>query len=105
MHLVLEAMGELKAEYPDIRLYVAGNNIIRKQSIKDLLKLPAYGKYLLKLIKKYHLEEQVVMLGRISAEQMKKRMLHWKILPTQWERPCFWECLWQRQEPEGSRIF
>ena len=75
MHLVLEAMGELKAEYPDIRLYVAGNNIIRKQSIKDLLKLPAYGKYLLKLIKKYHLEEQVVMLGRISAEQMKKRML------------------------------
>lgn len=71
MHFVLEAMSLLRPGYPDLKLYVAGNNILGR----GRLKRSAYGKYLLALIKKYGLESHVVSVGKLSAEEMKRQFL------------------------------
>lgn len=75
MHFVLQAMAQLLPEYPDLKLYVAGNSVIGHETWKQRLKLPAYGKYLLELIRRYGLEDRVIMLGKLDAEQMKERFL------------------------------
>ena len=75
MHFVLEAMARLSESYPDVKLYVAGNSIINNRTFKEKLKLPAYGKYLLSLIKKYGLEEKVIMTGKLTSEEMKQQFL------------------------------
>ena len=75
MHFMLEAMAKLLPKYPDTMLYVAGNNIINYQTFKDKLKISSYGKYLLELINKYDLAEKVVMMGKLTAEEMKAQFL------------------------------
>lgn len=75
MHFVLEALAQLLPKYPDAVLYVAGNSIIAHRTFKERLKLSAYGKYLLTLIRKYELADKVVMLGRLNAEEMKQQFL------------------------------
>ena len=75
MHFVLGAMAGLVSKYPDCKLYVAGNSVISHATLKEKLKLPAYGKYLLKLIKQHGLEKHVVMLGKMDACEMKERYL------------------------------
>lgn len=75
MHFALQAMAELAPDYPDLKLYVAGNSIVEHASLKQRLKLPAYGKYLLKLMKQYRLEQKVIMTGKLSADEMKERFL------------------------------
>lgn len=74
-HFLLEAMPEILGRYPDAVIYVAGNSVISHKTLKERLKLPAYGKYLLELIRRYKLADHVVMLGRLSEEEMKERFL------------------------------
>ncbi len=75
MHFVLEAAALLTDRYPDLKLYVAGNSILRNSTLKEKLKISAYGKYLVSLIKKYGLEERVIMKGKLNAEEMKEQFL------------------------------
>lgn len=75
MHFVLEALALLLPKYPDARLYVAGNSVIEHRTFKEKLKLSAYGKYLLSLIREHKLEKHVVMTGKLNAEEMKQRFL------------------------------
>lgn len=74
-HFLLQAMPEIVKKYPDAVLYVAGNSVISHATLKEKIKLPAYGKYLLGLIRQYNLEDKVVVLGRLSEEEMKQRFL------------------------------
>ncbi len=75
LHYMLQAMPKILEQFPDAELYVAGSNIISRETWKDTLKLPAYGKYLLKLIREEHLEDKVTMLGRLNSEEMKEQYL------------------------------
>lgn len=75
MHFLLEAMGQLKDAYPQLHLYVAGNSIISHRTFKEKLKLSAYGKYLLVLLRIYELEDKVTVLGKLTAEEMKAQFL------------------------------
>lgn len=75
MHFVLEALALLLPKYPDAQLTVAGNSVIGHSTFKEKLKLPAYGKYLLSLIKKYDLEDKVIIAGKLNAEEMKQQFL------------------------------
>ena len=74
-HFLLQAMPEIIKKYPDTILYVAGNSVISHQTVKEKIKLPAYGKYLLTLIRNYRLEDRVVMLGKLSETEMKQQFL------------------------------
>lgn len=75
MHFVLEALALLLPKYPDATLTVAGNSVIEHRTLKEKVKLSAYGKYLLSLIKKYRLEEKVILTGKMNAEEMKEQFL------------------------------
>lgn len=75
MHFALEALSLLSPNYPSAKLYVAGNSILGHHTLKEKLKLPAYGKYLLSFITKYQLEDRVILLGKLDAEEMKRQFL------------------------------
>ena len=54
---------------------VAGNSILGTGGIKSRLKIPAYGRYLRRLICKNRLQGRVEVLGPLQAEEMKKVLL------------------------------
>ena len=74
-HYLLEAMPAILEKAPDAVICVAGNSILGNGGIKSLLKLPAYGVYLRKLIRRNRLEGKVKVLGRMQEEQMKQAYL------------------------------
>lgn len=75
LHYLLPAMGRLKCEYPDITVHIAGNSIIRQATLKDRLKIGGYGRYILKLVKKYGLSDCMEYMGYLDAEAMKQEYL------------------------------
>ncbi len=75
LHYMLLALPKIRERYPDAKVFVAGNSIVSYHTWKQKLKISAYGKYLRGLIKRYHLEEQVLFLGRLDAEAMKAQYL------------------------------
>lgn len=74
-HQVLKAANLVKKTCPDLRIYVAGHKVCGDGTLKSELKLSGYGLYIKKLIRKYKLEQNVVFLGVLTAEQMKERYL------------------------------
>ena len=76
LHLALETLSLIKCRYPDVRLFVCGANICKNSTFKDRLKSSYYAQYLNGLIRKYHLESNVIFTGPLSAEEMKTRMLN-----------------------------
>ncbi len=75
-HIMLEAMGEIVKYYPQSRVYVAGQDPTYSGApFKLRLKRSYYGKYLISLIKKYGLQNNVIFTGPLSEEQMCERYL------------------------------
>ncbi len=75
LHFLIEAAGSLIKDYPDLKIKIAGNSIINADTPKDRLKLPAYGKYLLKLIEQYGLNGHISVTGMLTEERMKEEYL------------------------------
>ena len=75
LHFVLEALPSILGKYPDTRVLVAGNNIVRGNSLMDHIKISSYGKYLKRLIRNNNLRGKVQFLGKMSAEEMKQKYL------------------------------
>ncbi len=75
LHYMLLALPEICSAYPDTQVYVAGNSIVKYETLKDKLKISAYGRYLRKLMKENGLEERLHFLGKLNAEEMKDRYL------------------------------
>ena len=74
-HYLLQALELVKEKYPDVTVNVAGNSLVNYKTIKDKIKISAYGKYLRKLVKELDLEDRITFLGRLSAEEMKQQYL------------------------------
>lgn len=74
-HYLLQALGQIKEKYPDVTVAVAGNSLVNFETLKDKIKISAYGKYLRKLIKELKMEDKIIFLGRRSAEEMKEQYL------------------------------
>lgn len=75
LHYMLKAMPMILSEYPDARVYVAGNSLVKYKTLKQKLKISAYGKYLRKLMRENKLTDKVIFLGRLSGAQMKEQYL------------------------------
>lgn len=75
LHYMLLALPEILEKYPDTKLYVAGNSLVAYQTLKQKLKISAYGKYLRSLLKEKGLEGRVSFLGKLDAGQMRDRYL------------------------------
>lgn len=75
-HTVIYAASILATQYSDLKIYVAGNDVIKQTSSKmEKIKISGYGKYIKKLIKKYHLTENIKFLGLLDAEAISKQLL------------------------------
>lgn len=74
-HYLVQALSILKKKYPDIKLYVAGNNIIDNSTFKSRLRKSGYAKYIQSLIKKYEVQENIIFTGLLDEEQMLERLL------------------------------
>lgn len=75
LHYMLEALPAIIARYPDTRVFVAGNSVVNFKTLKQKLKISGYGKYLRKLMREKELNNRVIFLGRLNAEQMKEQYL------------------------------
>lgn len=75
LHYLLLAAGKLQAQYPDLQIAIAGNSLVNYATLKDKIKISAYGKYLRRLIAEQKLEGKVLFLGRLTAQEMKEQYL------------------------------
>ena len=76
LHYMLAALPRIREKYPDVKVNVAGDSVIKFETWKDKIKISAYGRYLRQLIKRYGLEENVSFLGSLTAIQMKQQYLN-----------------------------
>lgn len=75
IHFVLEAMPLILKKFPQTKLYIAGQDITKVDSIKQKIKLSSYAKYIRDLIKEYKLGESVIFTGLLDEKQMCERYL------------------------------
>ncbi|WP_165154728.1 glycosyltransferase family 4 protein [Parabacteroides sp. ZJ-118] len=66
LHKLLEAMPLVLREYPDTKIYVAGDD----PTAKPWWRITGYGKYLLHLINKLGLRPHITFTGMLSEEDM-----------------------------------
>ena len=72
-HFVLRAVHQLRRDYPDIRLYIAGEPP-EPRSPADWKRRVGYAAYLRKLIRDLDLEDRVSFTGVLGASAMAERM-------------------------------
>lgn len=77
LHWLLQALPPVLEKYPDLTLHIAGWPMVKKGPLLEplLRLLLPYQTYLKKLIRKYHLEKQVVWLGCLSEADMRAALL------------------------------
>lgn len=74
-HYLLQALKEIREKYPDVTVQVAGNSLVNYKTLKDKIKISAYGTYLRRLVKDLQMEDKITFLGKLSAEEMKQQYL------------------------------
>ena len=75
LHIMLKAAAELREQYPDIKVFVAGDRITAHKTFKDKLKISSYGKYILELLHEYRLEDVVTFTDSLDADGIKEQLL------------------------------
>jgi glycosyltransferase involved in cell wall biosynthesis len=82
-HILLKAAALLKKDFPDIKIYVAGQDMLGK-SFKQKIKISGYGQYVKNLINKLGLEDNVQFAGHLNESEMVTRLLksHVFVLPS-----------------------
>lgn len=75
LHFLLCALPLILNKFPETRLEIAGKNIIKNDSLIDILKLSSYGKYISSLIRRNNLIERVTFLGNLSENDMVRSYL------------------------------
>lgn len=75
LHFLLKTVEILKIDYPNVKLYIGGQNIINTDSLKNKIKLTGYGRYIKRLIKAYKIEDNVFFTGPLDEERMRDRLL------------------------------
>ena len=73
-HYLLEAFYLVLRRYPDATLAVPGVSYL-EGGLKNTLRRDSYHKYLVELTKKYHLEDKITFLGKLTPEGMKEQYL------------------------------
>lgn len=66
LHIVLKALPLVLRQYPDTQIYIAGNDIINL----PWYRMTGYGKYIKKMIKKNHLEQNIQFTGPLDEFAM-----------------------------------
>lgn len=67
LHLILEEMAKIKIKYPDLKVYVGGEDLTLSPS--------QYARYIRGLIKSWELDDCIIFLGDLSESEMVERYL------------------------------
>lgn len=68
---MISAMPIILRHYPDVKIYIAGNDFITNRGWR----LNGYGKYISKLITQYGINSHVIFTGTLSEKEMRDRYL------------------------------
>lgn len=71
----LMAVNIVKKKYPQLKIYIAGENIFEKNTLRKKIKYLLYGRMFQILINKYKLNDNIKLLGSISSENIKNQLL------------------------------
>jgi len=74
LHMLLRALAVVKEKYPDVCLYVPGNAFKEAKTFKQKLKQHGYDRLILSLMNQLSISENVVYMGRLTAEEMAQKM-------------------------------
>ena len=76
-HKVILSTKIIKKKYPNIKIYVAGTDIIKNNActFSEKMKLTGYGRFLKKQIRKNHLEDNIIFTGLLNEKQMLDMLL------------------------------
>ena len=76
LHVVVKSLSIVIRHYPDVRIRVAGRDILfRNGEFRDRFRITGYGKILRKLIRKYRLDEHITFTGPLNAREMVEEYL------------------------------
>lgn len=75
LHQVLKALPFVIKKYPDVKVYIAGVDVRRVNTLKERITRSGYGQYLLNLIKSLNLEKYVEFTGPLNEQEICKKML------------------------------
>ena len=75
LHHMIEALADIVKVYPKAKLYVAGTELYRDDNFVGRIKISGYGRYIMKLIRQYHLEDSVFFIGNLSEGEMCNQFL------------------------------
>lgn len=73
LHMLLRAVALIKRDFPDVKLYVPGKEMIGNRSFIWRLRKRGYDKYIGKLIKALDLSDNVVWLGPLTQDELAKQ--------------------------------
>jgi glycosyltransferase involved in cell wall biosynthesis len=76
LHQVIRSVYLLKKIFPTLKVYIAGNNITKSDSLFQKLIQTDYGKYLKRLLKKLNLKETFIFIGSLNENEIVKRYLN-----------------------------
>lgn len=76
LHKVLEALPAIIEDFPQTKIRVAGVNILRTNSLKDLLRQNGYANFLSSLIRKFKLQNHLEFTGILDEDGMVKEYLN-----------------------------
>ena len=84
LHLLLEAMPIVMQRFPQVKLYVAGHDITDRRSMGSRMRASSYGQYILELIQRHQLQDNVIFTGLLNERQMCDHLLkaHICVLPS-----------------------
>ncbi len=68
-HILFKALGIVKREFADVKVIIPGFSRMGN-SFKDRIGRNGYSNYLSKLIRKYHLEDNIQYVGVLNSEEM-----------------------------------
>lgn len=70
LHQVIKALPLVLRHYPDLKLYVAGQDFVNTHTWKEKIRLGSYGKYVQNLISKFNLNEYINFTGPLDEKEM-----------------------------------
>lgn len=75
VHYVIQALPELIREYPDVKVYVAGNPPYEAKDKRAFFK-KGYGAYIRKLIRDLGVQDHIVFTGPLKASEVADKLTH-----------------------------
>lgn len=73
-HMVLEIVRLLKKQFPNVKCFIAGEDITKSKSIFTLLNVN-YASLIKKLIKQYNLKDNIIFTGFLNEEEIANKMI------------------------------